>query len=91
MSGELSPKGDCGQAWGGNEGTCSEPVDRLQTVSVMSVIAKEFALSRPVGELAINADRVLTHRHLLHAVFGPGYENADANLRVFVGQLRRKI
>ena len=53
MSGELSPKGDCGQAWGGNEGTCSEPVDRLQTVSVMSVIAKEFALSRPVGELAV--------------------------------------
>lgn len=48
----------------------------------------EFALLR---ELAINADRVLTHRQLLRAVFGPGYEDATANLRVFVGQLRRKI
>ena len=41
--------------------------------------------------LAVNADRVLTHRYLLRAVFGPGYEDATANLRVFVGQLRRKI
>jgi DNA-binding response OmpR family regulator len=49
---------------------------------------REYDLLR---ELAINADRVMTHRHLLRAVFGPGYENADANLRVFIGQLRRKI
>jgi two-component system KDP operon response regulator KdpE len=48
----------------------------------------EFALLR---ELAVNADRVLTHRHLLRAVFGAGYEDATANLRVFIGQLRRKI
>src|SRR4051794_17389445 len=49
---------------------------------------REFGLLR---ELATNADRVLTHRHLLRVVFGPGYEDADANLRVFIGQLRRKI
>jgi two-component system KDP operon response regulator KdpE len=48
----------------------------------------EYALLR---ELALNPNRVLTHGHLLGAVFGPGYEQADANLRVFVGQLRRKI
>jgi two-component system KDP operon response regulator KdpE len=49
---------------------------------------REYDLLR---ELAVNADRVLTHRHLLRAVFGPGYEDADANLRVFIGQVRRKI
>jgi two-component system, OmpR family, KDP operon response regulator KdpE len=48
----------------------------------------EYGLLR---ELALNANRVLTHAHLLRAVFGAGYEQADANLRVFIGQLRRKI
>jgi two-component system KDP operon response regulator KdpE len=48
----------------------------------------EFALLR---ELALNPDRVLTQRHLLAAVFGPGYENATANLRLFIAQLRRKV
>jgi two-component system, OmpR family, KDP operon response regulator KdpE len=48
----------------------------------------EYALLR---ELAIHADRVLTHGHLLRTVFGAGYEDASANLRVFIGQLRRKI
>jgi two-component system KDP operon response regulator KdpE len=48
----------------------------------------EFALLR---ELALNPDRVLTQRHLLSAVFGPGYENATANLRLFIAQLRRKV
>ena len=48
----------------------------------------EFSLLR---ELALNADRVLTQRHLLAAVFGPGYENATANLRLFIAQLRRKV
>src|SRR3954453_14306614 len=49
---------------------------------------REYDLLR---ELATNPDRVLTHGHLLRAVFGPGYEDADANLRVLIGQLRRKI
>jgi two-component system KDP operon response regulator KdpE len=48
----------------------------------------EFSLLR---ELAMNADLVLTHQHLLRTVFGPGYEDATANLRVFIAQLRRKI
>jgi two-component system KDP operon response regulator KdpE len=48
----------------------------------------EFALLR---EFALNVDRVLTQRHLLSAVFGPGYENATANLRLFIAQLRRKV
>jgi two-component system KDP operon response regulator KdpE len=49
---------------------------------------REYDLLR---ELATNQDRVLTHGHLLRTVFGPGYEDAGANLRVLIGQLRRKI
>jgi two-component system, OmpR family, KDP operon response regulator KdpE len=49
---------------------------------------REYDLLRT---LATNPDRVLTHGHLLRAVFGPGYEDAGANLRVLIGQLRRKI
>src|SRR5262245_15473969 len=35
--------------------------------------------------LATNPDRVLTHGFLLRSVFGQGYEDAGANLRVLVG------
>ncbi len=38
-----------------------------------------------------NADRVLTHRTLLTALWGPAYVNEAQYLRVFVGQLRKKI
>ncbi|MFN8522933.1 MAG: response regulator transcription factor [Chloroflexota bacterium] len=42
-------------------------------------------------QLMANAGRVLTHRTLLHAVWGPGYEDAGETLRVFIAQLRRKL
>jgi two-component system KDP operon response regulator KdpE len=38
-----------------------------------------------------NADRALTQRHILQAVWGPGYENDTPTLRVFITQLRQKI
>ncbi len=38
-----------------------------------------------------NVDRVLTQRQILREVWGPGYENDIATLRVFVTQLRQKI
>ena len=41
--------------------------------------------------LAVNAGKVVTHRTLLRAVWGPQYEDEAHYLRVFVGQLRRKI
>jgi two-component system KDP operon response regulator KdpE len=41
--------------------------------------------------LAINVGKVVTHRALLRAVWGPAYEEEAHYLRVFVGQLRRKI
>ena len=41
--------------------------------------------------LAVNAGRVLTHRAILRAVWGPAYEQEITYLRVFFNQLRRKI
>lgn len=41
--------------------------------------------------LALNAGKVLTHKFLLKAVWGPAYENDIQYLRVFMGQIRRKI
>lgn len=41
--------------------------------------------------LALNAGKVLTHKQLLRAVWGPPYENEIHYLRVYIAQLRRKI
>lgn len=41
--------------------------------------------------LARHAGRVLTHRQLLTAVWGPAHENDTQYLRVLVGQLRQKL
>jgi two-component system, OmpR family, KDP operon response regulator KdpE len=41
--------------------------------------------------LVLQAGRVLTHHHLLQAVWGAGYEGEDDVLRVTIGHLRRKI
>ena len=48
---------------------------------------KEYDL---LGELAINLGRPVTHKQLLHAVWGS--EQADVQyLRVYIGQLRQKV
>lgn len=49
---------------------------------------KEFQL---LALLAQNAGRVLTHRQLLLAVWGPAHTEDVAYLRVMIGQLRQKI
>lgn len=41
--------------------------------------------------LALNVGKVITHRTLLRAVWGPAYDDEAHYLRVFIGQLRRKI
>lgn len=41
--------------------------------------------------LALNAGRVMTHRQLLRTIWGPGYQEEAHYLRVYIGQLRRKI
>ena len=35
--------------------------------------------------------RLLSQRHILEQVWGPGYENAQGNLRLYIAQLRRKL
>jgi two-component system KDP operon response regulator KdpE len=49
---------------------------------------KEFDL---LAFLARHAGKVVTHKHILHAVWGPAHENDTQYLRVYVGQLRQKI
>jgi two-component system KDP operon response regulator KdpE len=44
-----------------------------------------------VKYLALHAGRVVTHRQLLRAVWGPNYQEETHYLSVYVGQLRRKI
>ena len=41
--------------------------------------------------LATQAGKVLTHTTLLREVWGPAYERDTQTLRVFIGQLRRKL
>ncbi|HAG10503.1 MAG TPA: DNA-binding response regulator [Desulfotomaculum sp.] len=41
--------------------------------------------------LALNAGKVLTHKHLIRAVWKMTYEYDTHSLRVYIGQLRRKI
>ncbi len=38
-----------------------------------------------------NPGRLMSQRALLTEVWGPGYENAHGNLRLYMGQLRRKL
>ncbi|KJR49272.1 sensor histidine kinase [Desulfosporosinus sp. I2] len=44
-----------------------------------------------VKNLAINAGKVMTHSFLLRTVWGPSYEKEVQYLRVYIGQIRRKL
>jgi two-component system KDP operon response regulator KdpE len=54
----------------------------------VSLTRTEYALLR---ELALNANRVLSHPDLLIAVWGPEYRDEVDYLRAYVRYLRRKI
>lgn len=54
----------------------------------VKLTAREFRL---LAVLVANAGKVLTHRHLLHEVWGPGHANDSHYLRVYVGHLRQKL
>jgi two-component system, OmpR family, KDP operon response regulator KdpE len=41
--------------------------------------------------LVRHPDALLSQRHLLTEVWGPGYETAQGNLRLYMAQLRRKL
>jgi two-component system KDP operon response regulator KdpE len=61
----------------------------------VSVEGKEVRLTpieyRLLALLAQNAGKVLTHRHILREVWGPGHGEETHYLRVYMAQLRRKI
>jgi len=56
---------------------------------------KEINLTRTeynlLQELVLNADKVLTHSHLLHKIWGPEYQGEKEYLHVFVNRLRAKL
>ena len=56
--------------------------------SEIRLTPKEFELLR---YLARHAGRVVTHRTLLLAIWGPNSLEQPEHLRVLVGQLRKKI
>lgn len=83
------------------QGTGEEPVltfdDLVIDLAHRRVIlkGKEVKLS-PIEydvmkNLSAHAGKVLTHKQLLRSVWGPSYENDAHYLRVYIGQLRRKI
>jgi two-component system KDP operon response regulator KdpE len=55
---------------------------------VIKLTATEFDL---MVLFTKNEGRVLTHQYLLREVWGPGYIEQSQYLRVFIGQLRKKI
>jgi two-component system KDP operon response regulator KdpE len=56
--------------------------------AAVKLTPKEYDL---LATLARDAGRLLTHRQLLTAVWGPAHRDDAQYLRVFVGQLRAKI
>ncbi|MBE3590628.1 MAG: response regulator [Firmicutes bacterium] len=81
--------------------TADEPVVTLGDLAVdvvrrrVTVRGQEVHLTSTeytlLKTLAVNAGKVMTHRQLLRAVWGPGYEDAVHLLRVNMSNLRRKI
>lgn len=66
----------------------------LATRNIM-VGEKEIKLTPTEYELlqilALNAGKVVTHKQLLKEVWGPMYENEVHYLRIYIGQIRKKI
>jgi two-component system KDP operon response regulator KdpE len=54
----------------------------------LSLTRKEYDL---LAVLVANAGKVVTHRQILQAVWGPAHVEDAAYLRVYIGQLRRKL
>lgn len=46
---------------------------------------------RLLAVLLANSGKVLTHRHLMHEVWGPGRSEQAHYLRIYVGRLRQKL
>lgn len=55
---------------------------------IIKLTATEYSL---LSLLARNEGKVLTHQYLLRQIWGPHYHEQSQYLRVFIGQLRKKI
>jgi len=87
----------------GTKGVDDQPVVQLDMATVD--LADRRVTGRPDGEdvrltptewhlleaLLRNPGKLMSQRQLLDEVWGPGYENAQGNLRVYMAQLRRKL
>jgi two-component system KDP operon response regulator KdpE len=67
-----------------------DPISHKVTLdnAVLPLTKREHAL---LLLLARNRGRVLTHRQILTAIWGPAHTEDFAYLRVYIGQLRRKL
>ncbi|MGZ6952510.1 MAG: response regulator [Acidimicrobiia bacterium] len=54
----------------------------------LDLTPKEFGM---LAALARHPGRILTHRVLLHEVWGPGYDTETHYLRVYASQIRKKL
>ena len=81
--------------------TASEPLLALGDLSIdlthrlVKAGGREIKLTPTeydiLKNLALHTGKVLTHRQLLRAIWGPEYQEETHYLRVYIGQLRRKI
>lgn len=55
---------------------------------ILKLTTTEYSL---LALLAQNEGRVLTHHYILKEIWGPSYTDQSQYLRVFVGQIRKKI
>ena len=60
----------------------------MRNQETLHLTPKEFDLLRLLIQ---HAGKVVTQRHILEAVWGPAHTEDSAYLRVYIGQLRRKI
>ena len=72
------------------DGLTIDPISHRVTLDdeVLPLTKREHAL---LLLLARNRGRVLTHRQILTAIWGPAHTEDVAYLRVYIGQLRRKL
>ena len=54
----------------------------------LKLTRREFEL---LAVLARHAGKIVTHKQILHAVWGPAHEQDTQYLRTYVGQLRQKV
>ena len=68
--------------------TASRPRGVVRGATEIRLTPKEFEL---LSFLAKHAGRVITHKQILAAVWGPAHVEDTQYLRVYIGQLRQKI